>query len=156
MDEGALLPQIAFAIKETQRAFHTLLHNYQDAQGSNSRDLAALDGAIQALGAIVGVLSTIEAGKVQIDLFHWFLCDLIVPSDKGSKISIAQALIRDMRNLTQRLTDLNGEVTAHRTVTSLPGEAMSIRQMVKKYHSIISKIASGQMMYVAPCLNDIY
>jgi hypothetical protein len=155
MDEEALLPQIVFTIQETQRAFQTLLHNYRVTQGRDPCNLLALDVAIQALGTIVAMLYTAEANGVQLGLIHWVLCTPIVPSIDGYNISIAQALIWDMRNLEQRLIVLNHGVTMEGTISSPPGEVMSIRRMVEKYLAIISKISSGQVMYVSACLTGI-
>jgi hypothetical protein len=124
---------------------------YRVTHRPDPRDLLALDVAMQALGTIVMVLSTAQDSGVQLGFVYRVLCALIVPCVEGYNISIAQALIWDMRNLEQRLIDLNREVTTNGIISSPPGEAMNIRRMVEKYLSIISKISSGQMMYVAIC-----
>jgi hypothetical protein len=155
MDEDALLPQIVFTIQETQREFQTLLHNYRVTHGPDPCNLLAMDVAIQVLGTIVAMLYTAEASGVQLGLIHWVLRALVLSSVDGDNISIAQALIWDMRNLKQRLIELNHEVTVKGTMSSPPGEAMSIRRMVEKYLFIISKISSGQVMYVAACWTSI-
>jgi hypothetical protein len=149
MDEDALLPQIVFTVQETQRAFQTLLHNYRVAHGPDPGNLLALDVAMQALGTIVALVYSAETSGAQLGLIHWVLRALVVPSVDGYNISIADALIWDMRNLEKRLIELNHEVTVEGTISSPPGETMSIRRMVEKYLSIISKISSGQVMYVA-------
>jgi hypothetical protein len=155
MNEDASLPEVVSAVQGTQQAFQSLLHKYEEAHSSNSRDHLALDAAMQELGTIVTVLGTIETGGVQIDFFRWFMCKCIDPTGGDSKPSIARALIEDMSNLEQRFINLNRELATNGTISSPPGEAMSIRRMVEKYHSIISQISSGQMMYVDMCLKGI-
>jgi hypothetical protein len=154
MDDDALIPQIVFTVQETQRAFQNFLYNYRAAHGPDSRELLALDAAMQALGTIVGILDGIESRGGRLDLLQWMLRVPIVPSIEGHNISIAQALIWDMRNLEQRLNDVTRMLTTDGTIKSLPSEAIGIRQMVKKYHSIISKISNAQMMYVFPSSTD--
>jgi hypothetical protein len=146
MDEEALLYQIVFTVQETQRALQNLLHNHKPTNGSDSQGIVGLDIAVQALGAIVGILERIQSSGGQLNFVHWILRAPVVPSISGYNISIAEALIWDMRNLEQRLIDINRQAIADGMISSLNGEVMNIRRMVDKYRSIIDSISSGQMM----------
>jgi hypothetical protein len=149
MDDDALLPQIVDAVQKTQQAFQNLLSNPRVAHGTDSQDIQGIGVAMQALGTIVEILEGIESSGVQLELVHKILSNPTALSVSGYNISIAETLISDMRNLEQRMIDMNRRVAPDGMINSPPGEAMRIRTMVEKYHSIISQIPSGQTMCVA-------
>jgi hypothetical protein len=154
MEDDALLSQIIFTIQETQRAFQSLLYNRRATHGSDLQDILGVDVAIQALGTIVGILEEVESSGGRLNIVDWTLRAPVVSSISGNDISIAQALIWDMRNLEQRLIDLNRQLVTNGTISSLPGEGMSIRGMVEKYLLIISQMSTGQMMCVTTFWTD--
>jgi hypothetical protein len=149
MDDDAPLSQIVSTIQKTQLAFQKLLHSYRAAHGpDDSQDLLALDVAMQALGTIVEILDGINDSGGQLDLVQWVLRAPAVPSVEGHDISITQALIQDMRNLEQRLINVNRQIITDGVTRLLPEEATSVRRMVEKYHSIITKVSTGQNLCV--------
>jgi hypothetical protein len=157
MVDDDLLAQVANAVQGALWAFRTLCRDHKGYQSSDTEphDLLALDVSLHALGNIVEILNGLEAADVQLEFVHSILAAPVIVSSPDNQTSMANAMITDMRNLKRRLTDVRHDITNRHSAVSAPsvqilppGEAISIRRMVEKYHSIISEVSSGQNMYV--------
>jgi hypothetical protein len=157
MADDNLLAQVVKAVQEVQSAFQSLCRDHKGIQvpDAEPHDLLALDASLQALGNIVEILNNLDKADVQLELVHSILAAPVVVSAPDNQISMANAMIADMRNLKSRLTDVRHNVTTTRSTVSAdsaqilsPGEAVSIRRMVKKYRSIIRDVSSSQTLCV--------
>jgi hypothetical protein len=155
MDDSGLLAQVVIAVRGVQSAFQNLCSAIHVCNSEEPCDLLALEVSLQSLGTIIEILDSIDTGGGQLDLSYSILATPNTVSTSGGQISVVDAMIVDMHNLEQRLIDVRREIaTAHPSRSSAPagvislGEAMRIRGMIEKYHSIITEVMRGQTMCV--------
>jgi hypothetical protein len=137
-----ILAQVANAVQGARSAFQIFCSDYKVFHGPDSHDLFALDVSLQALGNSVELLDRISPGDEHFELVHSILASPVVLSASEHQDSMADAMITDMHTLKCRLMD------AASIQSFLPGEVRRIRQMVKKYHSIITEALNAQILYV--------
>jgi hypothetical protein len=159
MAENNLLAQIVDGVRGAQSAFQSL---YSAIRVSDSepklRDLTisiALDISLQSLGSAVENLNRINARGSTIDIVLSTLTAQLSNTASGHQTSVADAMIADMHNLEQHLTDVLHDVTTANkrgTPASVrllpPEEVISIQGMVEKYRSMISEVSDKQTMCV--------
>jgi hypothetical protein len=161
MDEPRLAG-VLDAVQGARSAFQNLcgertsLHAQADSGG-----LLALEVSFQTLGNVVEMLERVVWEGAQIQLVDSILATPTIIADSGRSISLADAIISDMRNLQARLVDVKrtislSSVQESRTLVQLLplGEAMSMRGMIDKYRAIISEACRGQIMCVTPIVES--
>jgi hypothetical protein len=154
MDEDGILARVVHAVQEARSAFQDLCSgDHKVIHAQDSPDLLDFDVDLHALGSICELLNGIDPGDHQFPLINSILAAPVNVSTSGNQMPMANAMIADMRNLKLHLVDVRrvtittSSSVAVASVQRLTlGEAMSIRRMVKKYHSIISETLNSQIL----------
>jgi hypothetical protein len=154
MVDGGLLAQLVTAVQGARSAFQSLC-SATHVSDAEPRDLMVLDVSLQSLSTMVEIFDSVDPSGGQLDLVISTLSTPTIVSAAGGHISVADAMIVDMHNLEQRLTDVLHDITTvgprHPLTPVKPiplGEAMAIRAMIEKYCSLICEVSSWQRMYV--------
>jgi hypothetical protein len=155
MAEDGILASVVDAVQGARLAFQDLCNDRRAIHGLDSRNFPALDVGLQALGNIVEILNGVNISGAQMNLIRIILAAPVVISASDAQISMADAMITDMRNIERRLSDVRRNIAANGPNSSsleqlLPhGEVVIMRRMVEKYHSMISGASAGQIMCVS-------
>jgi hypothetical protein len=160
MADDDLLARISNAVQGVQSAFQNLCSDYKSIHtiDAEDRDLLALGPSLQGLGSIVEILNGLDAADVDMEHVRSILVAPSVVSTSGYHMPMVNAMIADMHILKGRLIDVRNDITTSQSGVSAtssqifpPGEAMNARQMIEKYHSIITEISRSQNLCVIHC-----